>query len=98
MPYRKHIYYTALAGAFAFALRAPAGGAAPLRIIPSEPVLEMRNWTTFDQSSELAGKVLEVAQFYEKNKNRKAAKVYFEKVVNDYPETEAAKEAGEKIK
>ena len=45
----------------------------------------------------LAGKVMEVAQFYEKNKNRKAAKIYFKKVVNDYPETEAAKKAGEKI-
>ncbi|MFA5394316.1 MAG: tetratricopeptide repeat protein [Candidatus Ratteibacteria bacterium] len=46
----------------------------------------------------LAGKVLDVAQFYEKNKNAKAAKVYFEKVVNDYPETEIAKEAKKKIK
>ena len=46
----------------------------------------------------LAGKVMEVAQFYEKNKNRQAAKVYFEKVVNDYPETEAAGKAKEKIK
>ncbi len=53
----------------------------------------------YNQTRELlAGKVLDVAQFYEKNKNRKAAKVYFEKVVNDYPETEAAKAAGEKIK
>lgn len=46
----------------------------------------------------LAGKVLEVAQFYERNKSPKAAKIYFEKVVNDYPETEAAKEAKGKIK
>ena len=46
----------------------------------------------------LAEKVMEVAQFYEKNKNPKAAKVYFEKVVNDYPETEAAKKAKGKIK
>ena len=45
----------------------------------------------------LAEKVMEVAQFYEKNKNRKAAKVYFEKVVNDFPETEAAKEAKKKM-
>lgn len=46
----------------------------------------------------LAEKVLEVAQFYEKNKNRKAAKVYFEKVVIEYPETEAARKAKGKIK
>ena len=41
---------------------------------------------------------MEVAQFYEKNKNPKSAKVYFGKVVRDYPETKAAKKAGEKIK
>ena len=46
----------------------------------------------------LAEKVMEVAQFYKKSKNPKAAKVYFEKVVNDYPETEVAKAAKEKIK
>jgi outer membrane protein assembly factor BamD len=46
----------------------------------------------------LAGKELEVAQFYEKNKNHKAAKVYFEKVVSDYPETEVAQEAKGKVK
>ena len=46
----------------------------------------------------LAGKVMEVAQFYEKNKNQQAAKVYLEKVVNEYPETAVAEKAKEKLK
>ena len=53
----------------------------------------------YNQARELlAERALEVAQFYEKDKKPAAAKFYFEKVVKDYPETEAAKKAGEKIK
>lgn len=53
----------------------------------------------YSQTRELlAGKVLAVAQFYEKNKNQQAAKVYLEKVVNEYPETAVAEKAKEKLK
>jgi len=41
----------------------------------------------------LAEKVLAVAEFYAKNKQAKAAGVYYQKVIRDYPDTAAAEKA-----
>ena len=41
----------------------------------------------------LAEKVFEVARFYQKSENSKAAKIYYQKVSAEYPETSVAKRA-----
>ncbi len=47
--------------------------------------------------SEKADRDLKVAEFYEDQKKWKSAKVYYEELIQNYPETNAAKEAKKKL-
>lgn len=44
-----------------------------------------------------AEKKIDIAQFYEKQKKYKSAKVYYESIVNDYPDSDYVSEAQKKI-
>lgn len=65
---------------------------------PNEPRLEEGEKMVLGMKEKLAADLLEIAEFYERTKKKKAAHIYYETILKRYPETEAAKKSDKRLK
>ncbi len=65
---------------------------------PSEPRIEEAEGMVLKMKEELAKDLLEIAEFYERTKKPKAAKIYHDTILKRYPETKVALKSEKRLK
>ena len=65
---------------------------------PSEPRVTEAEKMLLGMKEKLAKDLLEIAEFYERTKKKKAAAIYYATILKQYPETKAAKKSEKRLK
>lgn len=65
---------------------------------PSEPRIEKAEKKLLGMKERLANDLLEIAEFYERTKKKKAAAIYYATILKKYPETKAANKSEKRLK